>query len=153
MCMKLNETQELDDFKEILLGKKLGRGAYRDVYECALNKEYVVKVENDNNGFSNAREWKLWEHVEYSPFEKFFAPCISISDTGLILIQKKVVQNDKLPETVAHFFTDVKPENFGWIGKNFVCCDYGSIGYQHVWSEKKTKKPHWKDFFTQNKIV
>lgn len=152
--MELIPLQELEDYRDILLGKKLGHGAYRDVYECKLNKKYVVKVENNNDGFSNAREWKLWEHVEYGPFEKFFAPCISISNTGKFLIQERVEQNNnKLPAKILHFFTDTKPENFGWLNGKFVCCDYGSMGFQQNWNKKKYKNPHWKDFFTDNKIV
>ena len=144
--------QKLEEYKDVLLGKKIGFGAYRTVYECSLNKEYVVKIENDNNGFSNMREWKVWEEVEYTPFAKWFAPCIMISDNGLVLIQKKVTAKEKLPNKIPYFFTDVKPENFGYIDGKFVCCDYGSLMYQRTWSEKKTRDPKWGDFFTAQTV-
>lgn len=144
--------QQLEEYKDVLLGKKIGRGAYRDVYECSLNKKYVVKVENENNGFANMREWKVWEEVQYTPFEKWFAPCLMISNNGLILIQEKVKHSEDLPDKIPYFFTDIKPENFGYIGKKFVCCDYGSLMYQRTWSEKKMRNPKWNEFYTEQTI-
>jgi len=146
--MKLEQL--IEEYRDVLLGKMLGYGCYRVVYECALNKDYVVKIENANGGFSNIKEWKLWEEVEYTPFKKYFAPCIFISDNGKVLIQKKVrlVLQEELPKEVPYFFTDVKPENFGFIGKQFVCCDYGSIPFSHKWSEKRKRKPYWDRYYT-----
>lgn len=151
--MGLIIEQKLEEYKDILLGKKLGYGDYRTVYECSLNKNYVVKVESDANEFANMREWKVWEEVQYTPFEKWFAPCEMISENGLILIQQKVTHKiDELPDKVPYFFTDVKPENWGFIGKNFVCCDYGSLSYSRTWSEKKMRSPKWQDLFTDQPV-
>lgn len=144
----------IDELKEILIGKKIGSGAYRDVYNCRLDSSVVLKIEKEAGTFSNIREWKLWEEIVYGPFEKWFAPCIDISPNGHILIQKKVepLRKSELPKEVPYFFTDVKPENFGLLNGKFVCCDYGSVPFSRHWTEKRMRAPHWDDFFTANPI-
>ena len=132
--------------KDILIGGKIGSGCYRDVYQCKLDYSLIVKVEKSGGEFHNIKEWNIWEEVKYSPLKKWFAPCISISDDGTILIQKKIELGRKkdYPKKVPSFFTDIQTHNFGFIGKQLVCCDYGSTIITRNFNDKNLKIADWK---------
>lgn len=124
---------------DILCGEYLGGGQYRDVFELKFNtKDFVVKIETlKYRRFNNVKEWEIWQLVEGYQGEaeenitSWFAPCEQISNNGRILIQRRTkdfyIKEDKLPEKIPNFFTDVKPENFGWIGNKLVCHDYADV--------------------------
>lgn len=105
--------------------KRLGYGAFRQVF--VINENYVFKIETDGD-WMNIMEAKLWNFVKYTPdLAKWFAPVRFISEDGKILIMDKVdVNKKKYPKKIPAFFTDLKMSNFGWIGDRFVCCDYSS---------------------------
>lgn len=132
--------------KDILIGKKIGSGCYRDVYHCKLDYSLVVKIEKEEGEFHNIKEWNIWKELEYSPLKKWLAPCISISNDGKILIQKKIEfgRKKEYPKKVPAWFTDVQPKNFGFIGKQLVCCDYGSTIVTRKFDDKKMKIADWK---------
>lgn len=132
--------------KDILVGTKIGSGCYRDVYRCKLDYSLVVKIEKEEGQFHNIKEWNIWEELKYCPLKKWFAPCISISNDGKILIQKKIEFGRKkdYPNKIPSFFTDVQPHNFGFIGKQLVCCDYGSTIITRNFNDKKLKIADWK---------
>ena len=45
----------------VVLGKHLGSGAFRDVYECKLDDSIVIKIAKDHDGaFHNAKEWETY---------------------------------------------------------------------------------------------
>lgn len=131
--------------KDLLIGKKIGSGCYRDVYQCKLDYSLVVKIEKDKGDFHNIREWQIWKEVEYTDNAKWFAPCVSISPDGKVLIQKKVEIGRKkdYPEKIPEFFTDIQVPNFGFIGKQLVCLDYGSTKIARSFNDKKLKKADW----------
>jgi hypothetical protein len=133
-------------YKDILIGKKIGSGCYRDVYLCRLDTSLVVKIEKENKNFHNIKEWNIWEEIKYSDYQKWFAPCFDISDDGKILIQRKIEFGRKgdYPKKVPSFFTDVQPKNFGFIGKQLVCCDYGSTIITRSFNDKKQLRADWK---------
>lgn len=120
--------KELEHF---ILGKKLGFGIHRDVYEYKLDTTCVIKIANDDETRAqNIIEMKIWQEIEWSDFKKWFAPCVVVSEGGKYLIQKKIEiqENPKnYPAKIPHFFTDIKPDNFGWLGRRFVCCDYSLL--------------------------
>ena len=136
----------LEEYKNILLGAKIGSGCYRDVYNCRLRDDLVVKIEREDKEFHNIKEWTIWSELEYADeYNKWLAPCLEISKNGKILIQKKVEfgRQKEYPKEIPSFFTDVKPDNFGFIGNQLVCCDYGSTIFTRFFN-KKLIKADWK---------
>lgn len=113
---------------QLLLGEKLGGGAYRDVFAMTLNPDLVLKVEPENNSrFSNIQEWTVWNEVQDDPeLARWFAPCHHISSCGTILIQSRTKPLKKLPAEVPNVMTDVKLANMGLYKGRPVFHDYGN---------------------------
>lgn len=114
-----------------LCGKKLGAGVYRTVYEYNLDNRYVIKIE-PNSTESNITEYLLWSEIkgligDLAWVKDWFAPILWMSPNGKILVMRKTDEkaNKERPKAVPAFFTDLKRDNFGWIGNKFVCHDYG----------------------------
>jgi len=105
----------------------------------------VVKIEKYEAYFQNVKEWAIWKEVEHTPLAKWFAPCTHISNDGKILLQKKVEIGRKkdYPEKIPSFFNDIKIDNFGFIGNQLVCFDYGLIKISKNFSDKKLVKISW----------
>jgi len=123
-----------------LCGKKIGSGCYRKVYECSFDNTLVVKVESRSQCFSNILEWTYWGELHWMEgYKEWLAPCVQISPSGGVLIQKKIepIRRNELPKKLPQFLTDIKPENFGMYEGRLVCCDYGSILCD--WSKKLKK--------------
>lgn len=127
---------ELDRFPiymdafNLLCGKKLGSGIHRDVFECKLRPDLVVKVETntDYREFANVREMRFWCDNEHaSAVSKWLAPCECLSPDGRILLQKRcepVPNKYSLPTQLPVFLTDTKTNNFGILDGRLVCVDY-----------------------------
>ena len=115
-----------NDLIRTLLGDKLGDGVSRQVFRLAFRPDLVVKVEDRSQHFQNAMEWEVWRTVAGTPWAKWFAPCEEISPCGCVLIQHATVplRDGELPDQLPNFFTDLKPGNFGRIGKQIVAHDY-----------------------------
>ena len=121
-----------DTYKDcfnLLCAKKLGGGIHRDVFECKIRKDLVVKVEgSDFRYFANVREMSFWdEHQYHEGIAKWLAPCEYLSPDGRVLLQKKatpIARESDLPERLPSFLTDVKMENFGMLNGRIVCVDY-----------------------------
>lgn len=111
---------------EIASGDLLGKGVFREVSVFKFNPEYVIKFEfkPERGMFCNVSEWKNYINSRNTPLEKWLAPCELINETGQILIQKRVDFSGVYPKKIPWEFTDIQKPNFGWIGKQFVCCDY-----------------------------
>ena len=78
------------DFIKLFCGKCIGNGCYRQVYEHKFDDSLVIKIEcADNKVFCNIREWTIWSELPENEMKRYFAPCIDISENGLILIQKR----------------------------------------------------------------
>jgi len=110
-------------------GKKIASGANRDVYECLLNPNWVVKIQISNN-FDNLIEWKIWDAVYRAEWwAKWFAACLTITESGMILIQQKVdfPLTKVYPKRVPRFFTDLKYKNYGFIDGQLKCVDYSNV--------------------------
>ena len=136
---------------KLVCGKRIGRGLYRDVFIFKHDPNYVVKVERDQSTaqFANVTEWRNYiDNKEWKWFAKYLAPCEYISVDGRILIQRRVEHRDhkEYPKEIPAMFCDVKYQNFGWIGKQFVCCDYSFIPFYIVSVGKsKYKRAKWWD--------
>jgi hypothetical protein len=108
-----------------MLGEKLGEGMSRKVFRLAFRPDLVAKIEDRAQYFQNAIEWEVWKSVQGTAWEKWFAPCEDISPCGCVLIQRATTPlNGDLPPSLPNFFTDLKPGNFGRIGKQVVAHDY-----------------------------
>lgn len=127
----LNKTKNVHS----LCGQHIGSGLYRDVYVLKQDHRWVVKVERDmtTGVFANVTEWRNWiMNKEFTRVSKFLAPCVSINEYGNVLIQRRVrrvIDGDKrlFPARIPNWLTDTKINNFGWIGNQFVCCDYSFL--------------------------
>ena len=112
-----------------VLGEFLAEGIHRRVYVCKIDPRYVVKIEPSMiaGDFANVMEWRFWiDNKEWKDLSKWLAPCEIISQDGRILIQRRVqfYMSREYPERIPSLFTDLKKGNYGWIGKQLVCCDY-----------------------------
>lgn len=110
-------------------GKLIGKGVSRNVYECKLNPDWVVKIQISND-FCNIVEWKIWEDLCMAPwYAKWFAECLTITESGMVLIQRKVLFPDKktYPKKLPVFFTDLKYDNYGFIDGQLKACDYSNV--------------------------
>lgn len=130
-----------------LCGEKLSSGTNRDVYVLKQNSDWVVKIQKTIY-FDNVKEWVLWDVIRFVPsFAKWFAECLIISESGLVLIQRRVEHSmdiKKYPKKVPNYFTDFKIENYGWIDNKFVCCDYsGVVDMLSELMTNKTKSVKW----------
>jgi hypothetical protein len=117
-------TQEL---LRILLGPKIGEGVARQVFRHPQRSDLVIKVESVAHSFQNIHEWTAWEQVKHTKWAKYFAPCVEISSTGVVLIQQyaKPLPDDLRTLKLPNLLCDFKPENYGLIDDQVVARDYG----------------------------
>jgi len=117
------------DSFNLLCGEKLGSGIHRDVFDCTLRPDLVVKVEkSDFRYFANVLEMRFWcDNKHAKNISKWLAPCEYLSPDGRILLQRKaqsIVSESQLPKQLPAFLTDLKMSNFGIIDSRVVCLDY-----------------------------
>ena len=134
------------DFMNMMLGELVGTGQYRQVYSLEFDDTCVIKLEDKYAKFSNVKEWEVWSAVKGTSYAKWFAPCVKISGNGAWLIQKKTTpaRMEELPKEVPAFFTDLKLSNWGRLGKQIVCHDYGNHLLLEQGMTKRMRKPTWK---------
>lgn len=128
----IKNVKSVSEFKKQYCGQHLGEGTHRDVYVFTKDHKWVVKIEKDMSDlqFINAMEWQNWNwNLYFEVLNKFLAPCLTISKCGRILIQRRAKReidggSSKYPTHLPNWITDIKRQNFGWIGKRFVCIDY-----------------------------
>lgn len=115
---------------ELTCGEYLGGGVSREVFVYNPDPTCVIKFEASARNFQNVMEWDLWKqhwHAKTSVV-RWLAPCVFISDSGDILIQKltkDVPTSFKLPKKVPKILNDLKRSNWGLYKGNLVCRDYG----------------------------
>lgn len=112
----------------LLLGVKLGSGAYRDVYASAMNPDLVVKFEHSCSGrFCNVDEWNLWMAVAGDPDKaRWFAPVRFISACGQFLVQERTQPLARMPKRIPNLVGDIKLENMGRLRGRPVFHDYAN---------------------------
>lgn len=127
-----------NDMLRLLLGKRLGKGQARDVYECAFNKELVVKIEarigKEAAPFSNVIEHAIWHESEGTEWRRWLAPCDWISPFGTALIMSKTtpMTEAERPRDVPSFLSDLQPSNWGMLDGRPVAHDYGNNAVYHL---------------------
>lgn len=130
MALAIEEYSKEVVWRELLRvlmkDEPLGRGCYRQVFPLRNDPEKVVKVEERDGNFSNVLEWRVWQEVIGTKFEKFFAPCIDISPNGVVLVQARTspLHPGEYPKDIPSFMSDFKPANFGRYKGRIVCHDY-----------------------------
>lgn len=131
------------DYRDMLLGKYLGRGAYREVYVCGIDESLVVKVARNWNGCQhNGMEWEhYWDLKDVKGVGSWLCPVERISDDRSVLIMKRAdpIGTERLPKKVPKFVTDIKEANFGWLDGRPVVIDYAYILYDVNSKLKKAK--------------
>lgn len=137
-------TTLAQDLAHTFLGNVLGSGVAREVYECAHDPQFVVKMENVAQSFQNVAEWYVWFDIKDTKWKKWFAPCQRISPCGTVLIQEKTEPIDVLPKKVPSFFTDLKRDNWGLLDGQPVCHDYGTMKLINIIVPKMIKAT-WRD--------
>ena len=143
-----------------LLGPKISDGNFRAVYEHAFDPTKVIKIEYSHdkktdhdclmqNTFCNVQEFLMYREIEgltgkLAWVKDWFAPVHWISPSGHVLCMDKTtpMPNRKMPDQIPGFMYDIKPDNFGWIGKKFVCHDYAHVQAFTGYS-KRMQKAHW----------
>lgn len=135
-----------NEARSLLCGDRIGQGSAREVFVLRTNPEYVVKIETAGGSFQNVAEWEIWSFVNGGPLQKWFAPCEMISNCGVMLVQRRVkpLRDHELPKKLPEFLCDLKPENYGLFNGNFVCNDYGTMGYAIRTVSRRLVKAEWR---------
>lgn len=134
---------------EILFGPKIGEGLHREVYEYAIDKRYVIKIERSSETLCNMKEFMFWNEVGYQKeLNKWLCPIKEMSSNGRILIMEKmkpITEKNKhlIPKEIPVWLSDMKWDNYGFIGKQFVCCDY-PFSADYAFSNVKKTMKKWK---------
>ena len=143
--MKRKYLEELLDFT---VGMELGRGISRTVYEYSPDKTLVLKFERDgSHWFQNVIEWETWCEARAmgKSVARWLAKCHSISADGRWLLMVRTTPLvGKLPRQMPGFLTDFKRENYGMIGRQIVCHDYGTnLAMNRGMSSRGLRTAHW----------
>lgn len=134
------------DLVGMMLGKKLGEGQFREVYELAIDPSKVIKLECGAGDFQNAMEWELWDEVRWTQHARWFAPCHAISACGSVLLMERTTPLVKPPPKTTRipaYLADTKLENFGRIGNRIVCHDYARNLLVSHGLTSRMRKPKW----------
>lgn len=120
------------EFFDHIVGDLIGSGVDRTVFEYLPDKTCVIKFATRRGSFQNVHEWDLWQQhslPKRTTVCDMLAPCVSISHSGNVLIQKRtkpIPFGFKLPKMVPSALdSDLKRENWGLFKGRVVCHDYG----------------------------
>lgn len=124
-------------FCQFMIGKQLGEGMSRIVYENRFDPTTVIKYQarpaaSPSHANQNVLEWEAWGWAQdHRPdIMKWLARCYHISECGRFMIQQKVrvMREHERPKKMPAFLTDFQTENFGFLRDGrLVACDYGTI--------------------------
>lgn len=134
------------DLTGFIFGDLIGEGNFRVVYQFMPCKNYVIKLDKGGR-FDNVTEWEIYQNLKEDPLiGKWLCPCIKISDCGRFLIQvrTKPITLEEMPKEIPNCFTDLKIQNWGKIGKQIVCHDYGNHRFYSP-ENFKMVKANWSD--------
>lgn len=133
------------DFFWTICGERLGGGMSRDVYSCTLDPTVVIKFEDGQRRFQNIMEYEAWQEVEQTEFAKWFAPVVSISPCGTVLIQKrtKPLKASRYPDEMPAFLGDFKHTNYGMYKGHLCAHDYGRTRLMTAGLTKRMIHANW----------
>jgi hypothetical protein len=145
-AIKKSMTQELyyEDLYSMIAGEKLGVGIYRKVGVYIPDLTLVIKVSEDEP-IANFLDYRIWEELKDTAYAKWVTPCVQISKCGVFLLQKRVEHRAKsdYPKMIPPFFMDTKYKNYGWIGNQFVGCDYSGFSITNGFNGRMKKADWW----------
>jgi hypothetical protein len=149
----MNEAVHLDAFN-LLCGRIIGYGMTRQVFECNVDKKYVVKVEvgEPRTHFQNIMEWMVWRRVSGTNMEKWFAPVHEMSPDGRVLLMHRTMLAglSDMPKKMPAFFSDFKMANYGMYKGHLVCHDYGSHLLMERGMTKAVVGVNWRELQNQS---
>lgn len=141
-------AETAEDAFNLLCGNLIGRGMTRDVFECNIRKDVVIKIEASDvrTHFQNIKEWMVWSRVAGTDVEKWFAPVYEMSPNGRCLVMAKTepLGVAELPKKMPAFFTDFKLQNFGRYKGQIVCHDYGTNLLMERGMTKAMRTANWR---------
>ena len=111
-----------------LFAEVLGEGEHRVVYAMQGNTEHVLKVTKEGRNWANFAEKELWDVAQNTPLAKFLAPCVSMSDGGRILCQRRVerlILPCEAPEYLPACLSGTHHGNLGILAGQVIMFDYG----------------------------
>lgn len=120
----------LRELASLCLGRQLGHGMSRNVFESNANPDVVIKVENYADHKQNVMEWLVWNQFkDVKGIGKWLCPCYKLSHSGTFLVMAKARDLDprEQPKRIPSFISDNKLENFGMFEGRVVLRDYGTI--------------------------
>jgi hypothetical protein len=130
---------------ECFVGKKLGEGVSRTVFECKFNPDYVVKVSTSYDT-QNPTEHRTWQRFKDVPkVAKWLAPVDQISACGRVIVQRRTRPLLRPPTTIPNFLGDLKVQNFGMIDGKCVAHDFGLGIFINGDEPIQMVKPSWWD--------
>jgi hypothetical protein len=131
----------------LLCDEVIYHGMSREVWSSALFPDCVVKVEDRAAFFQNVIEWETWQRVKDTWLARWFAPCRWISPNGSILVMERTrpAADRDYPAKMPVFLNDFKRRNYGMVGKNLVCHDYGISSLMDWGMSKRMVKANWTD--------
>jgi len=122
----------MSSYKEIL-GKKIGEGMHRSVYQHKDYDDIVIKVMKDNSSRPdhNLIEYNNWRNAP-KDIRNYLIEVISVTRDGKYLMQRKggdIIDPPKdIPKIIKYRFPDsFLPGNNDWraFGGDSRLCDYG----------------------------
>jgi hypothetical protein len=117
----------VSDFFHAFVGRRLGEGIGREVFEFIPDRSKVVKLETVTGSFQNIIEWETWHNLA-AKHRKWLAPCRFISPCGIVLLMDRTepLRPGDIPARIPEWLSDLKRENYGILDGKFVCHDYGT---------------------------
>lgn len=132
------------DLEKMVIGDLIGEGCFRKVYEYIPDRSCVIKVEDGARNFSNVKEWEMWNEIRRMKISKWFAPCVSISPSGIFLVQKRTSPIIKAyPKKIPSMFRDIKLGNVGMYEDHFCFHDYANSTLLTNSYKEKFMTAHW----------
>lgn len=147
MLFEYYKNTNIRKFKKQYCGRKLGQGCSRSVYEFKPDPRYVIKITDWAGIESNLLELHIWMELKWvHDLAQWLAPVIWANQDCRVILQRRVEFKaiGKYPKKVPHWFTDLKIQNYGWIGRRFVCADYGGCVITNGFT-RRMKTVNWND--------
>ena len=115
------------------LGKYLGEGFRRVVYDYTEDPGVVVKFLKNLEDNHNQVEYDNWQKMKDTERGKWLAPCHYLSEDCRFLLQTKVKILDEAPSEIPDWIKNLgdwsfggnKSKHWGMLGDQVVLVDYG----------------------------
>lgn len=147
----------LGDFFDFFCGRWIGSGTSRTVYEFALEKKFVIKIQRQDDEnvrcFQNVNEFEAYFNLKHQhpKLAAFLAPATNISSCGRILMMEQtspIKDKQKMPKSIPAFLSDTKIQNWGILPNGKVVChDYANTNIFSKINNKMVTPKWWSDSY------